>query len=64
MRPARFLSMGFGTLCVAWACLTFAPPAQAQFFQWFTQPKQATPKPAADRAAGEFRAASARRSPL
>jgi uncharacterized protein (TIGR02301 family) len=44
MRPARFLSIGFGTLCVAWACLTFAPPAQAQFFQWFSQPKQA-PKP-------------------
>jgi uncharacterized protein (TIGR02301 family) len=38
------MRLGFSTLCVAWACLAFAPAAQAQFFWWFDQPK-ATPKP-------------------
>jgi uncharacterized protein (TIGR02301 family) len=53
MRRARFLSLGFGTLCLAWACLAFAPAAEAQFFQWFSQPKPAAkprvkPKPPGD----------------
>lgn len=53
MKRARFLSLGFGTLCVAWACLAFAPAAEAQFFQWFTEPKPAAkprvkPKPPGD----------------
>jgi uncharacterized protein (TIGR02301 family) len=45
MRPARFLSLGFGTLCMAWAFMAFPPAAEAQFFQWFSQPKPAAPKP-------------------
>ena len=40
----RFLRLAFGTLCVAWACMAFAPAAEAQFFWWFDQPKSA-PKP-------------------
>jgi uncharacterized protein (TIGR02301 family) len=40
----RLMRLGFGTLCVAWACMAFAPAAHAQFFWWFDQPK-ATPKP-------------------
>lgn len=45
MRRARFLSLGFGLLCFAWACLAFAPAAEAQFFQWFSQPtKPAKPR--------------------
>jgi uncharacterized protein (TIGR02301 family) len=47
MRPARFLSLGFGTLCMAWALMAFPPAAEAQFFQWFSQPKPAAPKPRA-----------------
>ena len=45
MRRARFLILGFGTLCMAWSCLAFAPAAEAQFFDWFSQPKAAAPKP-------------------
>ena len=45
MRRARFLILGFGTLCMAWSCLAFAPTAEAQFFDWFSQPKAAAPKP-------------------
>jgi uncharacterized protein (TIGR02301 family) len=40
----RFLRLAFGALCAAWACMAWAPVAEAQFFQWFTQPKPA-PKP-------------------
>jgi uncharacterized protein (TIGR02301 family) len=47
MRPVRFLSLGFGTLCMAWALMAFPPAAEAQFFQWFSQPKPAAPKPRA-----------------
>lgn len=53
MRRARFLSLGFAMLCMAWACLAFAPAAEAQFFQWFSQPKPAAkprvkPRPPGD----------------
>jgi uncharacterized protein (TIGR02301 family) len=45
MRRARFLSLGFGFLCFAWSCLALAPAAEAQFFQWFSQPtKPAKPR--------------------
>jgi uncharacterized protein (TIGR02301 family) len=40
----RLMRLGFGMLCVAWACMAFAPAANAQFFWWFDQPK-GTPKP-------------------
>jgi uncharacterized protein (TIGR02301 family) len=40
----RLLTLAFGALCVAWACLAFSPVAEAQFFWWFDQPKSA-PKP-------------------
>jgi uncharacterized protein (TIGR02301 family) len=45
MRRVRLVTVGFATLCFAWACLTFVPVAQAQFFDWFSQPKAAAPKP-------------------
>ncbi len=45
MRRERIVRLAFATLCVAWACLAFVPAAQAQFFDWFTQPKAAAPKP-------------------
>lgn len=45
MRRARLLSLGFGLLCFAWSCLAFAPAAESQFFQWFSQPtKPAKPR--------------------
>jgi uncharacterized protein (TIGR02301 family) len=40
----RLLRLAFGALCAAWACMAFAPVADAQFFWWFDQPKSA-PKP-------------------
>ncbi|HYJ58398.1 MAG TPA: TIGR02301 family protein [Methyloceanibacter sp.] len=40
-----FLRLALAALCVAWACMTFAPVAEAQFFWWFDQPKKAAPKP-------------------
>lgn len=40
----HLMRLGFGTLCLAWACMAFAPTAHAQFFWWFDQPKS-TPKP-------------------
>ena len=40
----RLLRLTFGALCAAWACMAFAPVADAQFFWWFDQPKSA-PKP-------------------
>lgn len=41
-----FLRLALGALCVAWACMTFAPVAEAQFFWWFDQPnKKSAPKP-------------------
>jgi uncharacterized protein (TIGR02301 family) len=39
-----FLRLALGALCVAWACMTFVPVAEAQFFWWFDQPKKAAPK--------------------
>ena len=42
----RLLRLTFGALCAAWACMAFAPVADAQFFWWFDQPKSA-PKPRA-----------------
>jgi uncharacterized protein (TIGR02301 family) len=45
MRRARFLSLGFGLLCFAWSGLAFAPAAEAQFFQWFSQPSTKPAKP-------------------
>ncbi len=44
----RLLRLAFGALCAAWACMAFAPVADAQFFWWFDQPKSA-PKPRAAR---------------
>ncbi len=49
----RFVRLGFGGLCLAWACMAFAPVAEAQFFWWFDQPKSASkprvkPKPPGD----------------
>jgi uncharacterized protein (TIGR02301 family) len=41
-----WLRLLLGTLCVIWAGTAFAPPAKAQFFWWFDQPKQG-PKPRA-----------------
>ena len=35
------LRLAFGALCAAWACMAFAPVADAQFFWWFDQPKSA-----------------------
>src|SRR5680860_1524219 len=40
----RLVRLAFGTLCLGWACMAFAPAAEAQFFWWFDQPKSA-PKP-------------------
>src|SRR5262245_55904424 len=40
----RFFRLGLGMLTVAWACMAFAPLAEAQFFWWFDQPKKAAPK--------------------
>ena len=40
----HLLRLAFGALCAAWACMAFAPVADAQFFWWFDQPKSA-PKP-------------------
>jgi uncharacterized protein (TIGR02301 family) len=40
----RFLRLAFGALCLGWACMAFAPAAEAQFFRWFDQPRSA-PKP-------------------
>lgn len=54
MGPAqkRILRLAFGALCLAWACMAFAPAAEAQFFWWFDQPKTAPkrvkPKPPGD----------------
>src|SRR6185503_9606182 len=53
MRRERVLRLAFATLCIAWACLAFGPAAEAQFFDWFAQPKSAQkprvkPKPPAD----------------
>jgi uncharacterized protein (TIGR02301 family) len=45
MRRERLLRIGFATLCVAWACMAVAPAADAQFFDWFSQPKATAPKP-------------------
>jgi uncharacterized protein (TIGR02301 family) len=45
---SRILRLAFGTLCVAWASMAFAPAAEAQFFWWFDQPKS-SPKPRASR---------------
>ena len=45
MRRVRLVRIAFAALCVAWACLAFVPAAQAQFFDWLTQPKAAAPKP-------------------
>ena len=47
------LRLAFGALCAAWACMAFAPVADAQFFWWFDQPKSAQkprvkPKPPGD----------------
>ena len=59
------LRLAFGALCAAWACMAFAPVADAQFFWWFDQPKSAQkprvkPKPpGANRAARELGAPSA-----
>lgn len=44
----RLVGLAFGALCLGWTCISFAPPAQAQFFWWFDQPKSA-PKPRAVR---------------
>jgi uncharacterized protein (TIGR02301 family) len=41
----RFLSLAAGALCAAWASMAYAPVAEAQFFWFFDQPKQAAPKP-------------------
>src|SRR4029079_16213067 len=45
MRRERVLRLAFATLCIAWACLAFVPAAEAQFFDWFSEPKAAAPKP-------------------
>jgi len=42
----RLLRLAFGALCLGWACMAFAPVAEAQFFWWFDQPKRG-PKPRA-----------------
>ena len=42
----RLLGLAFGALCLGWACMAFAPVAEAQFFWWFDQPKRG-PKPRA-----------------
>ena len=49
----HLLRLAFGALCAAWACMAFAPVADAQFFWWFDQPKSAQkprvkPKPPGD----------------
>jgi uncharacterized protein (TIGR02301 family) len=49
----HLLRLAFGALCAAWACMAFAPVADAQFFWWFDQPKSAPkarskPKPPGD----------------
>ncbi len=44
----QLLRLAFAGLCAAWACMAFAPVADAQFFWWFDQPKTA-PKPRAAR---------------
>jgi uncharacterized protein (TIGR02301 family) len=41
----RFFRLALGALAAAWACMAFAPVAEAQFFWWFDQPKKAAPKP-------------------
>jgi uncharacterized protein (TIGR02301 family) len=41
----RFLRLAFGALCMSWTSMAFAPVAEAQFFDWFSQPRQAAPKP-------------------
>jgi uncharacterized protein (TIGR02301 family) len=40
----RFFRLAIGMLALAWACMAFAPLAEAQFFWWFDQPKKAAPK--------------------
>jgi uncharacterized protein (TIGR02301 family) len=40
----HFFRLALGALAVAWACMAFAPIAEAQFFRWFDQPKKAAPK--------------------
>jgi uncharacterized protein (TIGR02301 family) len=45
MKREGLLRLAFATLCVAWGGMAFAPAAQAQFFWFFDQPKQAAPKP-------------------
>jgi uncharacterized protein (TIGR02301 family) len=42
----RLVRLAFGALCLGWACMAFAPVAEAQFFWWFDQPKRG-PKPRA-----------------
>src|SRR3989304_6103140 len=40
----RLGRLAFGALCLGWACMAFAPAAEAQFFWWFDQPKAAKPR--------------------
>jgi len=42
----RLVRLAFGALCLGWACMAFAPAAEAQFFWWSDQPKRG-PKPRA-----------------
>ena len=49
----RLVRLAFGTLCLGWACMAFAPAAEAQFFNWFNQaptprPRAVKPKPPGD----------------
>ena len=53
------LRLAFGALCAAWACMAFAPVADAQFFWWFDQPKSAQ-KPRVEAQASRRRSAANR----
>ncbi len=49
----RLVRHAFGALCLGWACMAFAPAAEAQFFNWFNQaptprPRAVKPKPPGD----------------
>ncbi len=49
----RLVRLAFATLCLGWACMAFAPAAEAQFFNWFNQaptprPRAVKPKPPGD----------------